>query len=440
MAVYTYPDSDQWYNAAIKYTFEALEYLRGSGGTELIAVAPEGYNKSRSEQDVLAIGPYLVAERDTRWDDREAIVFLRDYETLTSHQYKIVTMIAPGAYTIDSPYNKTWLPAAAADETGASGQTTGETQFLLDVPGPSGASSGGVPAATLSDLRSQVADANEILRVGEAMYGLNAYRQCLANKYRDERIVRAGVEYRRQDIGPVDSGLPAGTRIGDPAWWGRSPEDIPGMRIEENDAHLFSFKPLLFHIVRPLPSGEYRFYWSSWWDTVRILCGADQLPEEIRKSDEVFVNVVAPAGTLHEAFFDPVDLGGSETGAGGLAGALNPASFTYEGVGDIAISRIAWEESGRVSMELRPHGRLAGHHMDFIALDGSITLRLDFDDAESVSEEGGARALSWNVCLRPWKDGDLLMLRISASGTDLSGVTNNASCNSIPTGPPPDDL
>ena len=90
-------------------------------------------------------------------------------------------------------------------------------------------------------------------------------------------------------------------------------------------------------------------------------------------------------------------------------------------------------------MELRPHGRLAGHHMDFIALDGSITLRLDFDDAESVSEEGGARALSWNrVCRRPWESGDLLMLRISESPDDLSGVTNDGQCT--PTGPPPDDL
>ena len=286
------------------------------------------------------------------------------------------------------------------------------------------------PTITLDDLRSQVASENEILR---------AYRQCLAIKYKDERRVRAGVGYTRDDIGPVDSGLPTGTRIGDPAWMGRTPEDIPGMRIEENDERLFSFKPLLFHIARPLPSGEYRFYWSAWGLRECVLCGADELPEEIRKSNEVFVNVVAPEGTLHEAFFDPVDLGGLETSAGGPAGVLNPASFTDEGVGDITISRIAWDESGQVSMEIRPHGRLAGHHMDFIALDGSITLRLDFDDAESVSEEGGARALSWNrVCRRPWESGDLLMLRISESPDDLSGVTNDGQCT--PTGPPPDDL
>ncbi len=440
VAVYTYPSGNTWYHAAIEYTFETLEYLRGSGGSELVAVAPEGYIQSRSERDVLAFGPRIVAERDTRWDDREAIVFVRDYEPLTSHPYEFVTMIAPGAYMIDSPYNKTWLPTASAP--GASGQTTGETLFLLDAPSPSEGASGSqqAPTTTLNDLRSQVASESEILSAGEATHGLKAYRQCLAHKYRDERIVQAGVDYRRQDIGPVDSGLPSGTRIGDPAWWGSFTEDIPGLRIEENDAHLFAFKPLLFHIARPLPSGEYKFYWSFWSDRVRVICGADELPEEIRKSDEVFVNVVAPDAALHEAFFDPVGLGGSETGAGGQAGVLSPASFTYEGVGDITINRIAWESPGRVNLELRPHGRLDGHHIDFIAQDGAITLRLDFDDAESVSEEGGARALRWNMCEQPWEDGDLMMFRISVSGADLSGATNHPPCDSIPTGPPPDDL
>ncbi len=453
VAVYTYPSGNQWYHAAIKYTFEALEYLRGNGGSELIAVAPAAYIESRSEQDVLAAGPHIVAARDTQWDDREAIIFLVDHEKLTSHQYEIVTMIEPGAYTIDSPYNKTWLPE---DIAGTGVGSTGETRFLLDSPvlGALGGASAThqAPTITLNDLRSQVASENELLRAGAATHGLKTYRECLYHKYKYERIVQSGVEYgderivrssggfKHQDIGPVDSGLPAGTRIGDPALWGSGGEDVSGHRIEGNDARLFAIRPLLFHIARPLPHGEYWFYWNFWGDPVRVPCGADEIPEEIRKSDIVFVNVTAPDSVLREAFFDPVDLGGSTVGAGGQAGVLSPASFTYEGVGDITISRIAWESPGRVSMELTPHGRLAGHHMDFIALDGAITLRLDFDDAESVSEEGGARALRWNMCSQPWWAGDLLMLRISASGLDLSGATNHPPCDSIPTGPPPDDL
>ena len=78
-------------------------------------------------------------------------------------------------------------------------------------------------------------------------------------------------------------------------------------------------------------------------------------------------------------------------------------------------------------MRLSPHNRLPNHHADFIALDGSISLRLDFDDATETGE-GDSRALSWDVCAQPWQAGDLLMLRISESPTDLTGATRDADC------------
>ena len=76
---------------------------------------------------------------------------------------------------------------------------------------------------------------------------------------------------------------------------------------------------------------------------------------------------------------------------------------------------------------MSPHNRLANHHADFIALDGSVSLRLDFDDATETGE-GDSRALSWTVCAQPWQSGDLLMLRISESPTDLSGVSRDGDC------------
>ena len=36
--------------------------------------------------------------------------------------------------------------------------------------------------------------------------------------------------------------------------------------------------------------------------------------------------------------------------------------------------------------------------------------------------------LSWGVCDQPWQDGDKLMIRISESGADLTGTTNDADC------------
>ena len=133
---------------------------------------------------------------------------------------------------------------------------------------------------------------------------------------------------------------------------------------------------------------------------------------------------------MHEAFFDPaLNTTTSAVGAGGADGVLKPASFTFEGVGTTTIERIEWV-SDSVRMELNPHGRLTGHHIDFIELDGSVGLRLDFDAAEATTAEGGGQALTWGVCQQPWQDGDLLMLRISVSGPDLPNVTNDMTCGS----------
>ena len=60
-----------------------------------------------------------------------------------------------------------------------------------------------------------------------------------------------------------------------------------------------------------------------------------------------------------------------------------------------------------------PHRQLTGYHMDFIAMDGSVGLSLDFDDATATTTEDGSNALSWSVTDSPWANGDLLMLRIS---------------------------
>ena len=140
------------------------------------------------------------------------------------------------------------------------------------------------------------------------------------------------------------------------------------------------------------------------------------------------MTVSALPGILHEALFDPVETG-SAVGAGANDGVLDPASFTLEGAGSVSINRIDWQ-SGRVEIELEPHSTagFANHHVDFIAPDGSNALRLDFDDAIEV-ERDGTRALAWNVCDRPWEDGDLLMLRMRTSASDLTGATNDSSCS-----------
>ena len=50
-----------------------------------------------------------------------------------------------------------------------------------------------------------------------------------------------------------------------------------------------------------------------------------------RNAHELIVTVTAPAGTLHEAFFDPVALSGGGVGATGSSGVIDPEEFTVAG-------------------------------------------------------------------------------------------------------------
>ena len=92
-----------------------------------------------------------------------------------------------------------------------------------------------------------------------------------------------------------------------------------------------------------------------------------------------------PGGTLAEAFFDPV--------------ADGDATIATTTVGTITY------ESDEVEADLTP--TVTNHILDFIALDGSVTLSLDVSDA---TEADGV--LSWSVADAPWSAGDKLMLRI----------------------------
>ena len=190
----------------------------------------------------------------------------------------------------------------------------------------------------------------------------------------------------------------------------------------------------LFHVeypgkvflARPLPSGEYRFYFI---DTPKRYIVCDDMPEEEKKRQEHFVAVASLPGTVHEAFFDPVAQGTAVV-ADDYRGALKPASFGADGA-ETAIRRIGWD-TNRAWVEFSSAPSLANHHIDFIELDGSVGLRLDVDDAAAVATGDGGQALVWGVCDQPWAAGDLLMLRISASGDTLTGVTNDATCDGAP--------
>ena len=153
------------------------------------------------------------------------------------------------------------------------------------------------------------------------------------------------------------------SRAAEPAW----SDDL--VVKSGQDAELFAHTwPLIATTARPLPAGAYRFYWAE-QGRLNALC--DAMPEEHRTRNEIVVTVTAPTGTLHEAFFDPVTIG-TGVGADASNGVIKPVSFTVGG-SSTSVTGLKWD-NGSVVLSLSPHSSLAGQKLDFIDLDGSVSL------------------------------------------------------------------
>ena len=66
-------------------------------------------------------------------------------------------------------------------------------------------------------------------------------------------------------------------------------------------------------------------------------------------------------------------------------------------------------QAGTVNVKVTPDDALDGHILDFIELDGTVSLSLDVLDATVDSANDRLR---WSVSSQPWEDGDKLMVRI----------------------------
>ena len=430
---------DPGYIAALDHRFRVLEYLRGSGAAEIVAVAYDPGENFSSRGSAVERANILKDRRDTRWDDREAIIFLEKHPDLPSTQQADRYRLGGLSYyyededyfTIASPWGKRWLPAAstggASETRGASG-AGGGTQFLLDVPaaptggasgasGASGQSASSAPTVTLAGLKAMVADNDREIAAGG---GSAEYKNCLYLKLEWERRVNYlkaasdGKYYYLRHDADIGSGQPAGTRAFTDPYGGEGetpPPKLGDIYAIYQDAALFTTNwPGVADTVRPLPAGEYRFYYG-YRPKEYVIC--DGLPEDEKKRREVFVTVTAPVGTVHEAFFDPVAIG-SAVGADASNGALNPTSFTVGGA-RASLQSLKWEGVS-VTLTLSSSVPLSGHTIDFIALDGTVARSLN-GGAATVSGNN----LTWNVATQPWQAGDKLMLRISQTGAPVFG-------------------
>ena len=436
----------------LEFRFTVHEYLKGSGGNEVSGFVHRSF---LYEEDARAAEAVIADAHDARWDDREAVVllsssnyWLEDSYRLGAGQYWFGPMFRRtsdaginDAYTVSSIHNNLWLPE---DEPAAQGQSSrAEKTFLLDVPagtqtrGATGASRVSSPPdtpdpppvseITLSDLKSKIATLEAEANAG----GTDAYYQCIGAVYTYENGLRyntlRGFSNGLISTSTIGSGLPEGAFVYDyldaetpskefvpqMGWFEGATKDL--VRFDNVDFRTGGRYGWRFthNIVtaRPLPAGSYRLYPL----TRGHLWVACSFPDAGRNLEFHDLTVTAPAGTLHEAFFDPVAIG-TAVGADSTNGVLEPAAFTVGGA-SATITSLKWE-SGTATMALSPSASLSGYAIDFIALDGSVSLTLSFDAA---TQSGGA--LTWTVAAQPWNAGDLLMLRIRSANVIITPPT-----------------
>ena len=405
-----------------KLSFRVIEYLKGTGPAEIV-VAP------------------ATRSRNTTWDDREALLFLtisrdregsgtsgaqganaaREFAFSNSH-YK-----NPEGYTIDT-LDPSWLPAEI-DGSGASGASSNPS-FITDSQAPGGDPE---PTVSLADLRMKIA----WMEGGDGILG---YDRCIGvvlnyKKYnRDYEAFYGTPSTHNEWEKELVSGAGQGTLVSaydvnggltyDKYWLtGQDSQLFMSLVVDDDEDPLNGHKNHLA-IARPLPAGVYRF--------AHHVIGNEYMPCGFTPDTRLLwiVTITAPLGTVHEAFFDGVTIG-SAVGVDAANGVLKPKSFPVtEGVNTPTIQKATWE-AGRAVVEFEPSLPLEGHHLELIALDGSLSLRLDFDDA-SETIEGVKRTFVWNVCNQPWVNGDLLMLRIRRSGENLTNVINDGPCGQSP--------
>ena len=459
---FLYPDNT--FRPVLQFNLDVSEYLKGTGPSSIVAVW-FNYRSYDTRDEADKRRAVILAERDSQWDDREAIFFLFDLSILPplSTQPQLTNQYALGLgseyfdddrYSLHSTSSKRWLPAAAS--TGSVGDSQ---EFLLDVPPPT-------ETITLGDLKRRITEVAAELDGGD---GSEKYRECVLDKHRYMRNQRNWAEERGNPYGIWDldydlvSGQPAGTVLDR----GESGSDeYPDasktitLWLEGRDSALFDTAQGdstvsdtdgdgendliryddLVRLARPLPAGEYRFDLKESWPRYRIC--------NFVISNEWTVTVTSPAGVLHELLFDPVTVG-SSIAADDTNGVLKPASFTGADGSSATIERISYEppssgsgRAGTVKLAITagsdPDDLLGERLLDFIELDGTVSLSL-YVAAATVDTANDT--LSWTASSQPWEDGDKLMVRIRrappscSSGTAVPSPGNNpglvADCKTL---------
>ncbi len=402
------------------FTFEVLEVLKGTAGTSAVVELAVYYYQSGPTWERPSFQTAVSAEAnsmewvneiyDSQWESNEAILFLWTLDKETSsfqtgrpstvqyvfvgHQFFPAANISSDVFSIASEKNKVWLPA-----TGASG-----SEFYLDNP----AESESPTTTTLTALKSTITTTENM--VDSSIPG---HRECLVMKGWRERLVTETTTFPHElDIpsaqaeGTVVMRHPLGGGNEYHRYLLSGPDsDKFSTEIEDDDTDPLSYSNVVKQTGR-LPMGQYTLYAHVQADSMKP-CG--YVPPDMFVWT---INAVPPEGIIHELLFDPVTVG-STVAADGTNGVLKPAAFTDASGGSVTIHSISYE-AGTVEVGVTPDAALAGQIVDFIELDGTMSLSLDVADATVDPSTGSGQAgkLNWSVSSQPWEDGDMLMVRI----------------------------
>ena len=431
--------ASDYYYVSLKLPFTVNEYLKGSGGDNITVVSIWGRNFD-TEAKAEAAAPGFVADRISTWDNSEAIIFINqddpDGHYSTAVQGADTYYLgSSGLYTLNNRYRKLWLPAADVAATGDS------QEFMIALPVEGEVT----PTITLGELKRQITAVNTRLNAGD---GSEAYKDCVKLKYQIDRLEQYRLghlpsnphpnerlhSFEPSVVGDVATGQPAGLEVFyyRSGGWANPATTTDRVWFTGTDASLFEVKhgpqtpgadhdkdgvsdgfnfDLSIVSTRPFPAGTYEF--------ISNRIPHSFLPCEATYSFPVTATLELPDGVLHELFFDPVMVG-SSIAADDTNGVLKPASFTGADGSPATIGRIAYEPSsagseraGTVKLAItagsHPDDVLGVGSLDFIELDGSVSLSLEVFDA---SVDNVNKVLSWTVASQPWEDGDQLMVRI----------------------------
>ena len=399
--VYTDECEPDLFEGLVHYTFDVYEYLKGEGGEEITVVAGV-YYKPRVIEAIMeseargefiewwaidSSNPYTTNEAalgaarrweldlDRQWDDREAIIMVREIDVpLTSDGTSRFWLGPIFAYAITTGH-RVWLPLASVNlHDGQSEHVTPSSvgaRFLMEPPTVNSASTASAASETrpatisVSELEEVIKNVDAWHKAGE---GMDGYESCMWDSFKDEKsvndVIERGQLTEKLFHFSLKSGAPIGTTV----------QEIFHLNgeiwLDGSDSRFFETSPhgsRLTQTKRPLPARTYVYNWN-WRHPEYFPCG--RVPNDPRKQVEIPVTVVAPEEVIHEAFFDPVAIGDA-VGADATNGQLKPVEFDVEGGGTRSISSIEWED-GEVTMVLSSSAPSDGYDLDFIGLDGNV--------------------------------------------------------------------